>query len=159
MLERVITGGQTGADQAGWRAAKAAGIPTGGVMPLGFLTEDGPRPEFAELYGAAEMPTDSHAARTRQNVRDSDATVWFGSIDSRGYKATHDAALVHAKPFFIIWTRTTRPSDMAAWLAKKRVRVLNVAGIRESVSPGVGARVEAFLAEVFRRLADDNSGT
>jgi hypothetical protein len=145
MLEKVITGGQTGADQAGWRAAKAAGVPTGGWIPKGFLTEDGPRPEFRELYGAA---------RTRQNVRDSDATIWFGAVDSRGYKATHDAALVHSKPYFIVWPRTTRPSDLAAWLAKKRVRILNVAGNRESVSPGIGARVEAFLAEVFKRLAD-----
>jgi len=49
MLERVISGGQTGADQAGWRAARASGIPTGGAMPGGFLTEDGARPDFAEL--------------------------------------------------------------------------------------------------------------
>jgi hypothetical protein len=51
MLDRIITGGQTDADQAAWRAAKAFGIPTGGWMPLGFLTEAGARPEFAELYG------------------------------------------------------------------------------------------------------------
>jgi hypothetical protein len=118
-------------------------------MPKGFLTEAGSRPEFAELYGAAEMATDSHAARTRQNVRDSDATVWFGSIGSRGYKATHDSALVLSRPFFIVWLMTTKPSDLAGWLAKKDVRVLNVAGNRESGSPGIGARVEAFLAEVF----------
>jgi hypothetical protein len=62
MLDRVITGGQSGADQAGWRAARAAGIPTGGFMPKGFLTEDGPRPEFAEEFGAVEMPTDSYKA-------------------------------------------------------------------------------------------------
>jgi hypothetical protein len=29
MLERVISGGQTGADQAGWRAAKSAGTIAG----------------------------------------------------------------------------------------------------------------------------------
>jgi len=34
----IISGGQTGADQAAWRAARSAGLPTGGVMPLGFLT-------------------------------------------------------------------------------------------------------------------------
>jgi hypothetical protein len=57
MIERVIAGGQTGADQAGWRAARASGIATWGFMPLGFLTEDGPRPEFAESRaGLAEKP-------------------------------------------------------------------------------------------------------
>jgi hypothetical protein len=57
MIERVISGGQTGADQAGWRAARAYGIPTGGWMPLGFLTETGPRPEFTELDGATQLET------------------------------------------------------------------------------------------------------
>jgi hypothetical protein len=63
VLDKVITGGQTGADQAAWRVARAFGIPTGGWMPLGFLTEtaDGkgaePHPEFADLYGARETPT------------------------------------------------------------------------------------------------------
>ena len=32
--ERVISGGQTGADRAALIAARAAGIPTGGWMPL-----------------------------------------------------------------------------------------------------------------------------
>jgi Circularly permutated YpsA SLOG family len=55
----IISGGQTRADQAGWRAAKVCGLPTRGWMPKGFVTEDGPRPEFADQYVAEEMPTDS----------------------------------------------------------------------------------------------------
>jgi Circularly permutated YpsA SLOG family len=39
VLDRVVSGGQTGADQAGWRAARAVGLATGGWMPYGFLTE------------------------------------------------------------------------------------------------------------------------
>jgi hypothetical protein len=44
------------------------------------------------------------------------------------------------------------------WVAEKGVRGLNVAGNRESKAPGIGDRVERFLAEVFRqlRLATDN---
>ncbi len=42
MLKKFISGGQTGADLAGWQAAKAHGIPTGGAVPRGFLTEDAP---------------------------------------------------------------------------------------------------------------------
>jgi hypothetical protein len=74
-LERVVSGGQTVADQAGWRAAKVPGIATGGWMPEGFLTEAGSRPEFAEMYGAVELAGGGYAERTRANVRDSDATV------------------------------------------------------------------------------------
>ena len=47
MVTMVISGGQTGADQAGWRAAEACGIPTGGWMPRGFLTEEGTERWFA----------------------------------------------------------------------------------------------------------------
>jgi hypothetical protein len=42
MLELVISGGQTGADQGGLRATRACGIPTGGWAPRGWLTEAGP---------------------------------------------------------------------------------------------------------------------
>jgi hypothetical protein len=45
MLAKIISGGQTGTDQAAWRAAKTYGITTGGRMPERFITEDGPRPE------------------------------------------------------------------------------------------------------------------
>ena len=35
----IISGAQTGADQAGWRAARAFDLDTGGWMPKGFITE------------------------------------------------------------------------------------------------------------------------
>jgi hypothetical protein len=79
MITQVISGGQTGADQTGWRAAEACSIPTGGWMPFGFLSEDGPQRWFANVYGAREMPTKSYPARTVQNVMDSDGTLWFGA--------------------------------------------------------------------------------
>jgi putative molybdenum carrier protein len=91
LLHRVISGGQTGADQAGWKAAQTTGIPTGGAMPRGFRTEEGPRPEFAELYGAHELGTDSYPARTDANVHDSDGTLWFGHTDSPGGRQTLQA--------------------------------------------------------------------
>ena len=39
MLSRIISGGQTGADEGGLMAAALLGIPTGGWMPRGFLRE------------------------------------------------------------------------------------------------------------------------
>jgi hypothetical protein len=154
ILESILSGGQSGVDQAAWRAAKACGIPTGGFMPAGFKTEDGPRPGFAELYNAVEMPTASYPARTEANVRDSDGTIWLGSIDSSGFSATHDAALARgfSYPFLVVFPRITRPSEVAGWITEKNVRTLNVAGNRESVSPGIGERAERFLVAVFRRI-------
>src|SRR5260370_13393319 len=82
MLERVISGGQAGADRAGWRAAEGDGIPTGGAMPPGFMAEDGCHPEVAEELGARELESDSYRARTEANVRASDSTLWLGFTDS-----------------------------------------------------------------------------
>jgi hypothetical protein len=153
MLDKIISGGQTGADQAGWRAAKASGVATGGAMPKGFQTEDGPRPGFAELYGAAEMPTDSYPARTEQNVRDSDATLWFGDTTTSGAQATVGACQRFGKPCLPIDPGAAfEPSHVAAWVAENRVKTLNVAGNRESDEPGIGDRVERFLGQVLQQL-------
>jgi hypothetical protein len=153
MLDKTISGGQTGADQAAWRAAKAHAIATGGWMPKGFLTEDGPRPEFAELYGALEMPTDSYCLRTEQNVRDSQATLWFGSTDTPGAKTTLNACQGMGRPLLIVQQRQIRSTAAAVWLrSQPPITLLNFAGNRESKANGIGDRVEQFLAQLFRQL-------
>jgi hypothetical protein len=85
MLQKITSGGQCGADQAALRAARSVGIATGGWAPLGWLveSEDGRRniaaPQLAD-FGLAECPNPGYPARTRANVRDSDATIWFGDV-------------------------------------------------------------------------------
>jgi hypothetical protein len=85
MLEKVISGGQTGADQGVTPRRQGRGIPTGGWAPKGWLveSEDGRRniaaPRHAD-FGLAECPEPGYPARTRANVRDSDATIWFGDF-------------------------------------------------------------------------------
>jgi Circularly permutated YpsA SLOG family len=152
MLERIVSGGQTGADQAGWRAARAVGLATGGWMPGGFLTEAGPQPDFAEVFGAVEMPEGGYAERTRANARDSDATVWFGDPDSPGGRTTLRACADLGRRVYLVIDGLTGPSEVAAWIVAEGVRVLNVAGNRESTEPGIGERVERFLAALFDRL-------
>jgi len=54
ILKKIISGGQTGADQAGLDAAIEYGLPHGGWIPKGRLTESGTLPE---RYKLTEMPT------------------------------------------------------------------------------------------------------
>ncbi len=153
MLEKIISGGQTGADQAGWRAARAYGVAAGGWMPGGFLTEDGPRPDFALSYSALEMPTDSASARTEQNVKDSDATVWFGDTTTSGGQATVAACQRLGKPCMPVYPGASfEPSHVATWIRENKVKTLNVAGNREKDEPGIGDRVELFLCQVLNQL-------
>jgi predicted Rossmann-fold nucleotide-binding protein len=76
-LDRVISGGQTGADQAGLEVAARLGIPTGGVMPEGFHTEDGPRSDLAACYGLVEAGAPAYPERTERNVLLAEGTVVF----------------------------------------------------------------------------------
>jgi hypothetical protein len=151
VIARVITGGQTGADQGALRAARVAGIGTGGVAPRGWLTEDGPAPWLAG-WGLVECDRPGYPARTVANVRDSDGTLWFGDWMTPGGKTTLDACRLQRKPFLIVYANVTRPSQVVEWIAGKNVRVLNVAGNRESKAPGIGVRVERFPLVVFRKF-------
>ena len=99
------------------------------------------------------MPTASYPARTRANARDSDATLWFGDDGSVGFRTTVGASTALGRPTFLVVEGVTRPPDVAAWIAAEEVRILNVAGNRESTSPGIGGRAERFLLAVFGKLA------
>jgi hypothetical protein len=158
MIEKIVSGGQTGADQAAWRAARAFHVATGGWMPKGFLTEDGPRPEFAEQFGAAEMPTENAAARTEQNVQDSDATLWFGETTTSSAHTTVGACHRFGKPCLPIYPSASfAPAQVAKWIVAGKFRILNVAGNRESDEPGIGERVEWFLGQVLDQLGHKRS--
>jgi hypothetical protein len=154
LLERVISGGQTGADRAALVAAKAAGIATGGWMPKGFRAQDGPHPEFAELYGMREHASDRYPPRTALNVKESDATLCFATDrDSPGEVLTRQMCVRYGRPHLEIAPNgSTTPEEVAEWLVRNNVRVLNVAGNTARTSPGIAAFVTAFLAEVFRHL-------
>lgn len=156
-LRKIVSGGQTGADQAGLRAAKSLGLETGGWMPYGFNTEEGYRPEFAAWYGISETSGDRrYSTRTRRNVRDSDATVWFGQPASLGYEATRKAVLHLAKPLLHVEGPTDAIEAAAAsvvdFVRATKCEILNVAGNRESNCPGVGAFTETVLMRALTLL-------
>jgi Circularly permutated YpsA SLOG family len=153
MLEKIISGGETGASQAAWRAAKAVGVSTGGWVRRGFLAEDGPHPEFAEQYAGAELPLDNDEAVTEQNVKDSDATLWFGQTTTAGAHATVAACLALGRPYMPVYPGASfEPSHVADWIRENTVKILYVAGNREHDEPGIGDRVERFFGQVLEQL-------
>ena len=72
---RIISGGQTGADQGALLAARALSLPSGGTAPTGWLTETGSEESLLKGFGLIECPEPGYDARTRQNVLDADGTV------------------------------------------------------------------------------------
>jgi len=72
---RIISGGQTGADQGGLIAARELGIPSGGTAPKDWLTESGSNEQLLRSFGLVECAEPGYDARTRKNVVDSDGTL------------------------------------------------------------------------------------
>ncbi len=143
---KIVSGGQTGADLGGLAAARQLGIPTGGWAPRGWLTEDGPSPELLRDTYGLELCDGGYDLRTELNVRDSDATVVFArDPESNGTRATIDWAEHYGKPIIINPTA----EELRDFVAGHKVGVLNIAGNRESVAPGIGEETERLLLEAF----------
>ena len=129
-ISKIISGGQTGADQGALDAAIDLGIPHGGWIPRDRLTEDGPLPD---RYLLREMSTQSYPERTEKNVLDSDGTViFFRTLLSGGTKLTAELASKHRKPWLQIDFGQMDPvmaaTEVHRWVVTKKVRVLNAAG-------------------------------
>ena len=136
-----------------------------GWCPAGGWAEDYPESpglitEYPEL---AETPSADPAQRTEWNVRDSDATLVIapsstdGVAVSPGTALTLELAARYGKPSMVISEGSAEEvTKVMDWLAKQgRGLVLNVAGPRESESPGTYRLafdvVSALLSKVSSR--------
>lgn len=171
MLEKIISGGQRGAEIAALRAAHTLKIPTGGTALPDYMTSSGTMPTLAGKYDLDEMPRFLDKPKTwhlaecmRINIRCADATLIF---------RTHDTPLVDAaigychtgnwspitelvgpskKPIHVI-----REFDLAnkktavAFLLDHNVKILNVGGQRSSKSyPHWEQTIYVFLVTVIQ---------
>jgi len=149
-LERIISGGQTGVDRAALDVAIELGLAHGGWCPAGRLAEDGEIPSRYDLWETASAKYD---ARTKANVVDSDATlILCRGEPTGGTLLTLRMAERRGKPHLVVDLDDPPPTDdVRRWLAATPVRVLNVAGPRESSSPGVAFAAADFLRRVLKR--------
>lgn len=148
MIEKIISGGQTGVDRAALDFAIARGIPHGGWVPKGRLAEDGQVPA---RYQMKEHPARAYPPRTKANVEDADATIIFtnGLLNQEnGCLLTASTCLEYKKPYVVIGLgRVTDDDAVLAIDTLFRVngpKILNVAGTRGSRNPDV-AKVRRVL--------------
>jgi hypothetical protein len=151
---KIISGGQTGVDRGALDAAIALGMAHGGWCPRGRRAEDGRIPE---RYALTETDSPEYGARTEQNVLEGDATLILcrGPL-SGGTELTARLAERHGKPHLVVDLDHPPPDEQVrAWLQSHRRGVLNVAGPRESQSPGIGAQTVDFLTRVLVAMMND----
>jgi hypothetical protein len=123
-----------------------------------------------EAMQEAAAPAQERATKRQQGI------AWLGWLVARGWRFTVDVVLPAAERIVKVYkdihgeTRATseacyqlnwscrrveegftRPPHVAASIVENKARGPNVAGHRESKAPGIGARDERSLADVFRR--------
>ncbi|GDY09806.1 MAG: hypothetical protein DWI21_12685 [Planctomycetota bacterium] len=149
-LEQVVAGGQTGVDRAALDVALELGIPCGGWCPKGRRAEDGSVPAS---YPLKESPTANYAERTALNVKDSQGTLILSLGSLRGGTAlTKTFAERYRRPCLVVDLRDVTTQSVHDWLEANSIRVLNIAGPRESSQPGIARQAAAFLRTLFGQI-------
>jgi hypothetical protein len=152
MRIKIISGGQTGADLGGLIAAKAHGVETGGCAAKGYVTENGVNNELKTVYGLVDKGLD-YVERTKENVKNSDVTLIFADkMMSAGTKLTVNTCKEHKKKFLqnpAAYEIEKLITKMSRILDEDAVFVINVAGNRESVAPGVCARTSNVVSHAL----------
>ncbi len=151
--EKIISGGQTAADIGGLVGAKRVNIPTEGTAPRDFKTEKGLQPEALKSFGLVMHPSGNYKDRTLVNVQSSDATLVFALYpDSNGTRLTIDFCQQENKLYLVITEFDMQSlAETKKFLEHYRPAVLNIAGNRESVAPGLAVKVADFIENLFKQ--------
>lgn len=148
MVEKIVSGGQTGVDRAALDVALELNIPCGGWCPAARRAEDGQVPAH---YPLVETPSVDYRQRTDWNVRDSDGTlVLTRGRPTGGTRFTLRMAMRRRKPRLVVdLNKEVGIAAIKEWIAKNQISILNVAGPRESEMPGIARQATTILQQVL----------
>lgn len=147
MIQKIISGGQTGADSGGLMAAKILGISTGGFAPKNFYTEDGPNYDLKHIYGLTET-NGGYTKRTEINIDISDGTVIFSPIThSPGTVLTIKMCELLNRPYLL---NPKNAFEFIDFISKHNINILNIAGNRESKFIGIQQTTCDFIVEALK---------
>ena len=160
-LQKIISGGQTGADRAALDTAIKFNIDHGGWVPAGRLAEDGPIPK---IYRVREIKTPSYEERTAENVATADATVIMarGALTG-GTLLTLEIAKAYHAPCCHLDLLAMDEFEAALLLheffdeSEGAIATLNVAGPRASQDPFLYRSVKSILeAFIFLEMTQSD---
>ena len=154
MLEKIISGGQTGVDRAALDAALEADFPCGGWCPQDRQAEDGQIPEKYQLW---VLTSAGYKERTLKNLMEADgaAILYFGGLEG-GTEATAYFCIKKVRPYKLI-DGDEIPVERAAvllanFIEDRDIRVLNIAGPRASSKPQAYGYAHAVVEGLLLRL-------
>ena len=151
-IDKIVSGGQTGADRAAFDFALEKGLEIGGFVPKGRLAEDG---KIADKYpNLIETSTSNYSERTEQNVINADATIILSHGDLQGGSLlTKQFAQNHHKSFLFIdfaeFDINAAPEMAIDFIKLTNCKTLNIAGSRASEDTAIYQKTKVFLTLLF----------
>ena len=147
MIKKIISGGQTEADQAALDIAIRLRIPHGGWTPKDRIAESGSLPERFKLQ---EMQTNNYSECIKQNVIDSMGTliISYGALTG-DLDYARKMALTHKRQMLGIDLNQMDDAKAALllndWIQLYRIDVLHVIGPDAGVNPYVRNQTENIM--------------
>ena len=151
MVNKIVSGGQSGVDRAALDWAMRNGIPHGGFCPKGRRSETGRIPD---KYNLTETSSSNYRQRTAMNVQHSDGTLIITrGAPSGGTELTINYCRERKKPYFVIdLQHKINVQEFTDWVGQHNIHILNVAGPRESSVSGIGEQAQQALEGLFAAL-------
>ena len=146
-IHKIISGGQSGVDRSALDFSLLYKIECGGWCPKGRLAEDGIIPL---KYPLIETKEPEPIYRTMRNIESSDGTmiIYQGAMD-KGSQQTVDYAKKVSAPYILIDLKESFSSaQIKDWLIMNHVKILNIAGSRESNCHGIYKESFNFLNQI-----------
>lgn len=147
MIKKIISGGQTEADQAVLDVAIKLRIAHGGWAPKGRIAETG---SFPERFKLQAMQTDNYSECIKQNVIDSMGTliISYGALTG-DLDYARKTALRHKRQILGIDLKQMDDAKAALllndWVQLYRIDVLHVIGPGAEVNPYVRNQTENII--------------
>jgi hypothetical protein len=150
-VTKIISGGQTGVDRAALDAAIHNAIAHGGWCPRGRKAEDG---GIERRYMLRETDSSDYSVRTTWNVRDADGTLVLNNGRPEGGTAlTIQVARNMHKPWLLVDLGGNQDPDLIwRWIREHDIKILNIAGPRESRHPGIYALAFKLLDALYKKI-------
>ena len=156
IIQKIISGGQTGVDRAALDSALNHNIEIGGWCPAGRKSEDGYIPD---KYLLQETKTEGYYKRTLLNIKNSDGTLIlnFGELEG-GTLLTKNLCEKHNKPYILVQLEQNCLDDIVGWVIENSVVTLNVAGPRGSKDENIYPLTYELMNKLLTNNTNKNKG-
>ena len=153
---KIISGGETGAQVGALVGAKRAGIATSGCASRGYLTESGEYEKILRGFGLFSHPSTCPKLRSEQNITYSDATLIVVASMTATKMLVMDAEVAVnfckriGKDYLLVdLDSDTWGEDLLDFIVRVKPQTLNVCGNEESVSPGIASKTAKMIQDAF----------